>query len=125
MKVKQQRHISAEARAALSKALPYANFDWSMVEKVMAGEDPDTEHGMVWNVGNLCWVLTAINWLGEVEVLLCGGERVRECIPHWEAAITSDPSHKGHPVRADGRKGWARLLPHWERRDDALYLRIA
>ena len=124
MKVKQQRHISTVAKEALGKALPFANFDWRNVETIMAGDDPDHDRALIWNVGNLCWVLTAINWLGEVEVLLCGGKRVRECIPHWEAAILNDPSHNGRPIRADGRKGWAKLLPHWTRLDGALYLKV-
>jgi len=124
MKVKQQRHISLQAKEALSKALPFANFGWGDVETIVAGDDPDHDRALVWNVGNLCWVLTAINWLGEVEVLLCGGERVRECIPHWEAAILADPAHMDRPIRADGRKGWQRILPNWERRDGVLYLKV-
>ena len=119
MKVKQQRHISPEAAAALSKALPYYNFGTSDIEQILAG------YGwMIWNVGNLCWVLTMINADDEIEVLLCGGTRARECLPHWEAAMKSEPAHKGRVIRVDGRKGWARLLKHWERRDGVLFLRI-
>jgi hypothetical protein len=108
LKVKQQRHVSQEAAAALEKALPYANFKADYIERVLAG------HGwMVWNVGNLCWVLTMVNTDGEIEVLLCGGTRARECLPHWEAAMRAEPAHKGRVVRVDGRKGWRRYLRHW------------
>jgi hypothetical protein len=124
MKVKQQRHLCDRSQTALRRALPYANFTWADVREIMAGNDPDTKHWMIWNVGNLCWVFTIINWMDEVEVLLCGGQRVRECLPHWEAAITQDPLHKGKPVCANGRKGWQRILPHWERREDGLYLKV-
>lgn len=61
----------------------------------------------------------------EIEVLLCGGERARECFPYWEAAMLAEPAHKGRTIRVDGRKGWARLLRHWERRDDVLYLKVS
>lgn len=119
MKVKQQRHVSAEAWAALSKALPYANFTADDVARILAG------YGwMIWNVGNLCWVLTMVNMDDEIEVLLCGGTRARECFPYWEAAMLKEPAHKGMTIRVDGRKGWSRLLRHWERRDDVLYLRV-
>ena len=124
MKVKQQRHLSREAAEALSKALPYANFTANDVGRIMKGEDPDAKHWMIWNVGNLCWVFTIINWLDEVEVLLAGGERVRECLPHWERAISECPLHKGKVLRADGRKGWQRILTEWERRDGVLYREV-
>ena len=120
MKVKQQRHLSREAAEALSRALPYANFTAEEVDRILDG------YGwMIWNVGNLCWVLTMANEDGEIEVLLCGGERARECFPYWEAAMLAEPAHKGRVIRVDGRKGWSRLLRHWERRDDVLYLRVA
>lgn len=119
MKVKQQRHVSAEAWAALSKALPYANFTAGDVREIMAGYG-----ALIWNVGNLCWVLTMANADGEIEVLLAGGERARECFPYWEAAMLAEPAHKGRVIRVDGRKGWSRLLRHWERRDDVLFLRV-
>lgn len=119
MKVKQQRHMSREAWAALSKALPYANFTACDVAKILAG------YGWaVWNVGNLCWVLTMANSDNEIEVLMVGGERVRECLPHWEKAVLEEPAHKGRVLRGDGRRGWHKILPHWERRDDVLYLKV-
>lgn len=119
MKVKQQRHVSAEAKAALSKALPYANFGWDYIEQVTQG------YGWrVWNVGNLCWVFTCVDSAGVIEVLLCGGERVRDCLPYWEAAMKAEPAHKGRLIRADGRKGWRRILPHWDYRDGVLFLRV-
>jgi hypothetical protein len=120
MKVKQQRHISAEAEAALLKALPYSNLTIEDVQEILRG------YGwMIWNCGNLCWVLTMANMDGEIEVLLAGGEQAKECLPYWEAAMLAEPAHKGRVIRGDGRKGWARLLKHWERRDDVLYLRVA
>jgi hypothetical protein len=119
VKVKQQRHLSLEAAAALKRALPYANFDWAHIERAMSG------HGwMIWNIGNLCWVFTIVNEDNEIEVLLTGGTRARECIAPWEAAMKAEPAHRGMVIRVDGRKGWARLLKHWERRGDVLYLRI-
>jgi hypothetical protein len=119
MKVKQQRHVSPEAASALAKALPYANFDAAHIERILEGQG-----WMIWAVGNLCWVLTMVNADDEIEVLLCGGTRARECLPYWEAAMRAEPAHKGRVVRVDGRKGWARLLKHWDRRDGVLYLRI-
>jgi hypothetical protein len=120
MKVKQQRHMSREAWQALSKALPYANFTAADVAQILSG------YGWaVWNVGNLCWVLTMVNKDDEIEVLLCGGERARECFPHWERAMIEEPAHKGRVIRVDGRKGWARLLKNWERRNDVLYREVA
>lgn len=120
MKVRQQRHITKEAADALSRALPYANFTAEDVQQVLRG------YGwMIWNCGNLAYVLTMANTDGEIEVLLAGGEKARECIPHWERAMLEEPAHKGRVIRVDGRKGWSRLLRHWERRDDVLYLRVA
>ena len=119
MKVKQQRHLSREAWGALSRALPYSNLTPACVAKIVAG------YGWaVWNIGNLSWVLTMINADEEIEVLLAGGARARECLPHWEAAMRAEPAHKGRVIRVDGRKGWARVLKNWERRDGVLYLRI-
>ena len=119
MQVKQQSHVSPEAWKALAPALKYANFTAADVAGILEG------YGWrVWAVGNLCWVLTMINTDEEIEVLLCGGTRARECLPHWEAAMRAEPAHKGRVIRVDGRKGWAKLLKHWERRDGVLYLRI-
>lgn len=119
MKVKQQRHVSAEAWAALKPALKYANFTEQDVARILDG------YGWaVWNVGNLCWVLTCVDSEDEIEVLLCGGERARECFPYWERAMLEEPAHKGRTIRVDGRKGWARVLKHWERQGDVLYLKV-
>lgn len=120
MKVKQQRHVSPEAWAALSKALPYANFTAADVALILAG------YGwMIWAIDGKTFVLTMVNADREIEVLLCGGERARECFPYWEAAMLKEPAHKGMTIRVDGRKGWSRLLRHWERRDDVLYLKVS
>ena len=119
MKVKQQRHVSAEAWAALSKALPYANFTADDVARILAG------YGwMIWAIDGKTYVLTMVNADNEIEVLLAGGSDAANCIGPWERAMLQEPAHKGMTIRVDGRKGWSRLLRHWERRDDVLYLRV-
>jgi hypothetical protein len=124
MKVKQQRHISPQAKAALMRALPTANFTWDDVENIIRGNDPDAKCGTIWNVGNLCWVFTAINWADEIEVLLAGGEKARECIDYWLQAMLQEPAHRAKTIRIEGRKGWSRLLPQFERRDGVLYMKV-
>jgi hypothetical protein len=124
MKVKQQKHLSKYARDEFDRAMPYANFDWAEIERIMSGEDEDVEHWVIWNVGNLCYVFTIINWLGEIEVLMCAGEKVRDCLPYWEKAISEDPKHKGRTLMADGRKGWRRILSHWDFWDGVLYRKV-
>jgi hypothetical protein len=120
MKVKQQRHLSNEAADAFLRALKYSNLTPADVAEILSG------YGwMIWNCGNLSWVLTAIDSDGEVEVLLAGGRCARECIGPWEQAMIQEPAHIGKTIRIDGRKGWSRLLPHWERRDGVLYLKVA
>jgi hypothetical protein len=119
MKVKQQRHVSAEAETAFLRALRYSCLTVDDVREVLSG------YGWcVWNCGNLAWVLTKVTGEGDVEVLLAGGSRARECVGPWERAMIEEPAHKGRSIFIDGRRGWSRLLPHWERRDDVLYLRV-
>lgn len=119
MKVIQQRHVSPQAEAALIPALRYSNMSLTDVQQVLRGCG-----WMIWNIGNLSWVLTMANADGEIEVLLAGGKRARECVGPWEAAMIAEPAHKGRVIRVDGRKGWGRLLPHWERRDGVLFLKV-
>jgi len=109
MKVKQQRHVSAEAWAALSKALPYANFTAADVEQILSG------YGwMIWAIDGKTFVLTMVNQDREIEVLLAGGSDAANCIGPWEKAMLSDPAHKGMTIRIDGRKGWRKYLKHWD-----------
>jgi hypothetical protein len=109
VKVKQQRHVSPEAAAALAKALPYANFDAGYIEQVLEGFG-----WAVWNVGNLCWVLTMVNTDKEIEVLLAGGSDAKNCFGPWEKAMLAEPAHRGMTIRVDGRKGWRRYLKNWD-----------
>lgn len=106
------------------RALPTANFGWDYIESIMRGEQPDARMGTVWNVGNLCWVFTIVNLDDEIEVLLAGGRKARECVAPWLQAMLQEPAHRAMTIRVDGRKGWSRLLPNFERRDDVLYLKV-
>lgn len=120
MQVTREHWLSAEAFVALNPAIARSNFDWLDVARIMRG------HGWaVWNIGNVGWVFTMANTDNEIEVLLAGGRDAKTCLPLWEAAVVAEPAHKGMTVRIESRPGWRKLLPHWERRDDVLYLRIA
>jgi hypothetical protein len=119
MKVTQQRYVTAEAWEAITRPLYRSNLTPEDVLVILRG------YGwMIWNCGNLSWVLTMANTDNEIEVLLCGGQRARECIGPWEESMLAEPAHKGKTLRIEGRKGWQRLLPHWERRDGALYRKV-
>lgn len=119
MIVTREYGLSDEAVDALGPALARSNMNWADIAEIMCG------YGWaVWNCGNLCWVFTMVNRDDEVEVLLAGGKRARECVQPWVDAMLSEPAHRGLTLRVDGRKGWARLLPDWERRDDVLYLKV-
>jgi hypothetical protein len=119
MKVKQQRHVSREAAEALLPALKYSNMSIAEVEQVLDG------YGwMIWNVGNLCWVLTMVNSDNEIEVLLAGGRKARECVAPWLQAMLQEPAHRAMTIRVDGRKGWSRYLKDFERRDGVLYMKV-
>ncbi|MEM8616614.1 MAG: hypothetical protein AAGF20_06730 [Pseudomonadota bacterium] len=78
----------------------------------------------VWSISGHAYVLTLANEDEEIEVLLAGGERAKECVGPWEAAMRAHPAHRGKTLRIEGRKGWSRLLKHWDRRDGVLYLKV-
>jgi len=119
MKVKQQWHVSEEAERQLLRALKYSCLNIEDLQQILRG------YGWcVWNCGNLAWVLTKVTGEGDVEVLLAGGQKARECIGPWEQAMLQEPAHKGRTIFIDGRKGWARLLRHWEHRDGVLYRKV-
>lgn len=120
MIVRQERALTEEAKDALSPAVAKSNITWADVYEIMQGQG-----WMIWNCGGLSWVFTMINTDAEIEVLLAGGREAKRCVVPWERAMVSHPAHKGLTLRVDGRKGWARLLRGWERRDDVLYLRVA
>jgi hypothetical protein len=117
--VRREHGLSAQAIDALAPAISRSNIGWTDLHKIMQGEG-----WAVWNCGGLSWVFTMINSDDEIEVLLAGGREARRCVSPWETAMRINPAHKGLTLRVDGRKGWARLLPHWERRDDVLYSRV-
>ena len=119
MIIRQEHGLSAEAIDALGPAIARSNITWADLHEIMRGQG-----WAVWNCGGLSWVFTMINTDDEIEVLLAGGREARRCVRPWETAMVNHPAHKGLTLRVDGRKGWGRLLPHWERRDDVLYLRI-
>lgn len=120
MIVRQERWLSPPAVRAFTPALKRSNFGWLDVTRWMQGEG-----WAIWNIGGVGYVFTLVNDNDEIEVLLAGGERAKECVPHWEAAMLAHPAHKGMTLRMDGRKGWRRLLPDWELRGDgALYRRV-
>lgn len=119
MKVKQQRHVSQEAADAFLRALKYSNMTVQDVEQILQG------YGwMIWNINNLCWVLTMVNSEDEIEVLLAGGHRARECVAPWVQAMLQEPAHRAKVIRVEGRKGWSRYLKDWERRDGVLYMKV-
>jgi hypothetical protein len=120
MKVTREHALSLDAFLALTPALKRSNMSWRDIERIMRGEG-----WAIWNIGNTGWVFTMLNEDDEIEVLLAGGSRARECVGPWERAMRAEPAHKGKVMRVDGRKGWARLLPHWKRADGVLYQRIA
>lgn len=78
----------------------------------------------VWKIGEFGFVLTLANGDDEIEVLLAGGENARACIGPWEAAMTAHPAHQGKTLRIEGRKGWRRLLPHWDYRAGVLTRKV-
>ena len=119
MIVTQERFVSDEAARQLSRALKYSNLTPADVAEILAG------HGwMIWNCGNLSWVLTMANDDDEIEVLLCGGKKARECIAPWLEAMLEEPAHHAKTIRIDGRKGWSKLLTDFEHRDGVLYLKV-
>lgn len=120
MIVTREYGLTESAVRALKPSLAVSNFGWQEILDVLNG------YGWaIWNIGDISWVVTMINMDGEIEVLLAGGKDPKKCLPLWEAAMLEEPDHKGLTLRVESRKGWQRLLPHWERRDDVLYLRIS
>jgi hypothetical protein len=117
--VRCEHFLSLEAYAALDRAVVRANFGWPDIVRFMQGQG-----WAIWNCGGLSWVFTMVDTDDEIEVLLAGGREARKCVGPWEAAMLAHPAHRGMTLRIDGRKGWGRLLPHWERRDDVLYLKV-
>lgn len=109
MRVEQEFQLTPAAIRALAPALKRSNIGWIELNEYMRGEG-----WCIWNIGGVGYVFTLINQDNEIEVLLAGGERAKDCVPYWEAAMLAHPSHKGLTVRVDGRKGWRRLLAHWD-----------
>lgn len=107
------------AVAALNPAVERDGHDWAqIVEWLNMGA------AQVWQVGGRAYVLTLANGDDEIEVLLCGGKDVRPLVPVWEAAMWQYRAHIGKTFRVEGRKGWRRLLPHWQERDGVLYMKV-
>lgn len=119
MIVRREPKLTEAAFRALGPAVVRANFEWPDVLDIMRGNG-----WAIWNCGSLSWVFTMVNTEGEIEVLLAGGREARKCVGPWETAMRNEPAHKGLTLRIEGRRGWARLLPHWERRGDVLYLKV-
>ena len=107
MRVSREDGLTAAAFLALDPAVSRSNIDWFDVSIMLRG------NGSVWNIGGTSWVFTIHNEDDEIEVLLAGGKRAKDCIAPWEAAMLAHPAHQGMTLRVDGRKGWRRLLPHW------------
>lgn len=103
--------LDDEARAALQPALDYGKLEWAQVEGWLADAV-----ACIWRMDGM-FCLTFANANDEIEVVLAGGEKVRDCIGPWEAAMRALPQHKGKTLILQGRKGWKRLLPHWEAQD--------
>lgn len=119
MRVEQQRHVSPEAEAAFLRAIKHSCLSVDDVREVLAG------YGwMIWNCGDLSWVLTKVTGEGDIEVLLAGGQKARECVGPWQQAMLEEPAHKGRTMFIDGRAGWRRLLPEWEHREGVLYRKV-
>lgn len=67
----------------------------------------------VWLINGTGYAMTVANVDDEIEVILAGGFDARGCVGPWEEAMKAHPAHKGKTLRIEGRKGWQRLLPHW------------
>lgn len=121
MIVRQQFELSGAAMKAFDRAITRsANVTWGDVLQAMSG------HGWaIWNVCDQCWCFTVVNTDNEIEVWLAGGKNIRVCLSPWEAAMRAHPAHKGMRMWAEGRRGWRRLLPHWQVEGDMLTTRIA
>ena len=104
---------------ALDRAAKRDKHDWAQIGKWLR-----KGVAQVWSISGISYVLTLANADNEIEVLLAGGERAKDCIKSWEACMLAHPAHAGMTLRVEGRKGWHKLLPHWERRDDVLYLKV-
>lgn len=119
MIVIREHFLSEAAYRALDPAVKRSNVTWPEIMQIMRG------YGWaVWNCGNLCWVFTMVNARDEIEVLLAGGTRARECVAPWLQTMLEEPAHYSKTIRVDGRKGWSKLLKNFERRDDVLYLKV-
>jgi len=108
VKVRIERQLSADAFLALDPAVARSNVDWFDVSLMLQG------NGRVWNIGDTSFVFTIVNEDDEIEVLLAGGRMAADCVGPWEAAMVAHPAHQGLTLRVDGRKGWRRLLKHWD-----------
>lgn len=108
------------ALRALDPAVRRDGHDWKrLIEKLLEG------HAQVWSIGGVGYVYTYSPDDEHIDVILAGGERAAECVGPWEAAMLAHPAHQGRTIRIEGRKGWRRLLPHWEYRDGVLYMKVA
>lgn len=70
----------------------------------------------VWRIGEQAHVLTVACEGGIIEVWACGpdGGDAKACIGHWERAMRACEAHEGRTLVIDGRRGWKRLLRHWD-----------
>ena len=99
--------LTDEAKSALDGSL--GPIGWPEVEGWLADAV-----ACVWRVGAEAWALTFVNECEEVEIIAAGGRGAWAAVPPFEKHMRELPEHEGMTLRVEGRKGWARLLPHWE-----------
>lgn len=102
--------LTERAARALDPAMRRGGNDWFDAQKWLAEGS-----AQVWQIGDTGFVLAVANTDNEIEVLAAGGSNARACVEPWEAAMRADPRHKGMTIKIENaRRGWKRLLPHWE-----------
>lgn len=102
--------LDEAAVEALDPAMRRGGNDWYQAQQWL-----EEGSAQIWLINGTGYVLAVANTDNEIEVLAAGGSDARGCVVPWEAHMRSDPRHKGMTLKIEGsRKGWARLLPHWE-----------
>lgn len=104
--------ITDEIRAIIQPSVERGGHDWNEVNRWF-----EIGAACTWAIGDLGYVVTLANTDNEIEAVLCGGERARDWIEPLEAAVSAFPAHRGHTLRIEARRGWKRLLPHWNATD--------
>ncbi|NRA42745.1 MAG: hypothetical protein HRU21_10640 [Pseudomonadales bacterium] len=102
--------LDEQAKAALAPSM--GPITWDEVEAWLSDYV-----ACVWRIGLDAWALTFANSDNEIEFLAAGGSGAWKAMPIFDKAMRNLPEHAGKTFRIEGRKGWARLLPDWTRKD--------